>query len=283
MNKSFNFEQLPISLLTYILTTKSAPEVGSIPLVLQLERLGIVPVIFQGPIGGELPAKTYFSELMRTKNKYGYDLSPGELGCALGHLSILRRIAESQDPYAVILEDDVVLLDGFETLVSSADFFTPNGVRFLHLGGLEGVEPDRLFARKIDFQLQLFLIDPYSLGYLHRTCGYIVTRPAACLLVQALERAIFRIDDFQILGEILGPILLTEVVSHPIDLGKSKIEGERIALKALPKPQPKSLLRRIADDIRLTISFRARQLRSKRFRRKHGFVQFDKLRNPVRS
>ena len=52
-----------------------------------------------------------------------HSLTPGEIGCALSHLRCLGRMVEREDPVALVLEDDVLLSDEFETAVVGASAF----------------------------------------------------------------------------------------------------------------------------------------------------------------
>lgn len=42
---------------------------------------------------------------------YGRDIKPGEIGCALSHQKCYRRIMERNLPYALILEDDISIVE----------------------------------------------------------------------------------------------------------------------------------------------------------------------------
>ncbi len=53
-------------------------------------------------------------------NRYYKPLRRGEVGCYLSHLEVMRRFVASGKPYALVLEDDVVLADGFAALVVTA-------------------------------------------------------------------------------------------------------------------------------------------------------------------
>jgi GR25 family glycosyltransferase involved in LPS biosynthesis len=46
------------------------------------------------------------------------DLNSGEIGCSLSHLAIARRIIDEDYPYAVVLEDDVILDNSFIELIN---------------------------------------------------------------------------------------------------------------------------------------------------------------------
>jgi glycosyl transferase family 25 len=47
---------------------------------------------------------------------FGRELTKGEIGCALSHQSVYQRIGIQEEPYALVLEDDVTLIDGAKIL-----------------------------------------------------------------------------------------------------------------------------------------------------------------------
>jgi GR25 family glycosyltransferase involved in LPS biosynthesis len=69
----------------------------------QLDDLGL-PFRFFNAIDGSKMTATKFREAV------GVKLTPGEIGCGLSHLAVIREIAEGEHEYAAILEDDVFIL-----------------------------------------------------------------------------------------------------------------------------------------------------------------------------
>ena len=51
------------------------------------------------------------------------ELKPSEIGCALSHLSIYKRMLKDDIEEAIILEDDIILNDNFERFSSSLNIF----------------------------------------------------------------------------------------------------------------------------------------------------------------
>lgn len=51
------------------------------------------------------------------QRKHGKSSLPGELGCYLSHVEAIRQFLQSGHSYAVILEDDAILEDGFSQVV----------------------------------------------------------------------------------------------------------------------------------------------------------------------
>lgn len=56
---------------------------------------------------------TMWFRIMRRRN-----LRPGEVGCFLSHYGLWERLVETRTPYALILEDDARLEDGFREIVA---------------------------------------------------------------------------------------------------------------------------------------------------------------------
>lgn len=52
------------------------------------------------------------------KNRYDRDLVSGEIGCFLSHVKTLKTFLDSPDEFAVIIEDDAVLADGFNEVIN---------------------------------------------------------------------------------------------------------------------------------------------------------------------
>lgn len=102
----------------------------------------------------------------------GYRLYDGEIGCALSHLAIYRRMVERGIPMALVLEDDVVLDGGLKDRIEEIDKFA------------DGAKP------------QVFLLSAHGAMAAGKdgierieggTCadGYVITLPAAKIVLRA--------------------------------------------------------------------------------------------------
>lgn len=67
----------------------------------------------------------------------------GEIGCALSHLNIYKKMDEENISFACILEDDIIVLDGFKSKLNQLsewlDKDRPQVVRLNFSRGVEGV------------------------------------------------------------------------------------------------------------------------------------------------
>lgn len=75
----------------------------------QFDRLGLAYRFFDGVDGRALPAAALEAAAPPRRRRYWSHLTAGEIGCALSHLAVIRAIAAAPDPFALVLEDDVVL------------------------------------------------------------------------------------------------------------------------------------------------------------------------------
>lgn len=71
----------------------------------QLSRLNLDYEIVEAVDGSQLS----YTDIMRETRPLNYALSCGEIGCALSHINIYRRIASEGIPMALILEDDALI------------------------------------------------------------------------------------------------------------------------------------------------------------------------------
>lgn len=79
----------------------------------QLSKLGIKYTRQTAVLGSQYkPTLAEYDEIEALK-KGGHALRPNELGCALSHARVLEKIVTEQIPYALVLEDDVVLPPNF--------------------------------------------------------------------------------------------------------------------------------------------------------------------------
>ncbi len=79
---------------------------------------------FQDAIYGKDLSSEEVRKLVDQKIAYryeGFQLTPGEIGCALSHLSVYKKIICENLPYALILEDDVAICPKLANVVAAID------------------------------------------------------------------------------------------------------------------------------------------------------------------
>lgn len=113
-------------LKTYVISL-SYPE----KLMASLPELGLDPVWSPGVDGKKLTRE----EIAAHTSPVMTDLiTPSAMGCALAHIRTWEKIVENNDPYALIVEDDVVFVPDFEKKFKEIFPNTPADYDILYLG-----------------------------------------------------------------------------------------------------------------------------------------------------
>lgn len=124
----------------------------------------------------------------RTRFRIGRGLMPGEIGCALSHLKVYRKLLESSDKCLFIFEDDVTIGDGTASALDDiASFLSDTDVpAVVQLSGNvhEKVPVARGGERFVEFSS--------ALG----TYAYGVNRSAASMLLKEYNVIKMTIDNY---------------------------------------------------------------------------------------
>ncbi|WP_449543336.1 glycosyltransferase family 25 protein [Enterobacter ludwigii] len=140
-----------------------------------------------------------------------YAFLPGEIGCALSHQKIYKKMIDEKIGEALILEDDVVLNDDFKNVLE-------------HITVPE-VRPSVILLSRTNkfFQKKIKNI---STGYsLHKTLhattshSYIINNKAACSLLKGLN-PVWIVADKWGLFEDMSLVEVYSVVPHPVHLSE---------------------------------------------------------------
>lgn len=169
----------------------------------------------------------FFFQNCRLLNRRGYQLAPAEVGCILSHQLSLRALMDSDFEAAIIFEDDAIPTLKLQELIEKLQEGSLKD-RFIHLGGLDGIE----YSKNVYIRPNgsgFFVADYFSRKYLFRSCGYLIGKDVANKLLKAMDFALFRADDYSVIGHEIMPTLieLFPCVRHPIDLSSSLIEKDR--------------------------------------------------------
>ncbi|MCM5555138.1 glycosyltransferase family 25 protein [Pleomorphomonas sp. NRK KF1] len=106
-------------------------------------------------------------------------LLPTEVACFLSHRGVWQKIASGSDPWAMVVEDDVVFSPDAGEVLSSSDWF-PQGshvVKFETMGNRVELSA-RVYARKDGYKLRRLKDDHIG------AAGYILDRESAQFLVE---------------------------------------------------------------------------------------------------
>ncbi len=182
-------------------------------------------------------------------------MSRGEVGCALSHLGVYRKMLEDGAEFALVLEDDALLGDDLPAVLADLqqhlDPARPDAVLLSHIDkytrwGTRPLGRDRKLVRRY--------------GEWWRAHGYVVTRAAAQRLLDGLQ-PLWCAADYWSAFEKRGLVSVRAVVPYCIGLtelaDESALEGHRrsrrdrqgpaqhrllsapLRLSALPVPVPR--------------------------------------------
>lgn len=135
--------------------------------------------------GNDLPLSTYFDLAVAPQKKA---LSPGELGCTLSHVQVLRDFVASDSKYALICEDDVIQVDHVDLncIESEIQNLNLSPCFFLSLGGIQLNANNSVRGRiisKLIFSKNILKLHPYYFAHLSYTYAYIVDKSMAEVLI----------------------------------------------------------------------------------------------------
>lgn len=170
----------------------------------QLSLLNLEYEIVEAVDGSELS----YTDILRETRPLNYALSCGEVGCALSHINIYRRIAFENIPMALILEDDA-LID--HITVEAMSEIEQRNISFPTVTLLtEG-------AKYIDKPLHKsekkkhFIYEVLEAACSH---GYVINNSAACRMANFLYPVWMVADKWQVLKEY--SVCKVEAVTPPV-------------------------------------------------------------------
>ena len=160
-----------------------------------LAELGIGPVCWVGAVRGrDIPPaqRAAIAADSRSIARYGRVLTAGELGCALSHVKAYQQLLAGTEDYALVLEDDAVLVPEVVSLLSCEamrDWMNVSAPRVLLM------TPIRSFLRRGR--------QPFCNGYARvqvrrawEGYGYVINRAAAQVMCGVNTPAWLSADDW---------------------------------------------------------------------------------------
>ena len=155
------------------------------------------------------------------------ELSRGELGCALSHLSIYKLMVENDIKQAIIFEDDICINEGFLSVIQSIDTF-PDDWELVLLGYYQRKEKVyRKYQQQITPKYKLARLSDVSTG----AFGYLLNLKCAKKLINELSTIKQPIDHYTGDEKYIN---LYGITPRVVDVDKSLvggIESERLHLK----------------------------------------------------
>lgn len=183
-------------------------------------------------------------------------LSPGDKACTVSHMHLWRRIAGGDDPYAVVLEDDILLSSSAPSFLSSSGWI-PDGVGLIKPERY-GDENQLVVIGKPRISVQGRTLAPL-LSRHTGTGGYIISRALAARLAGMDEKIALPVDHLMfnpnnspIFGWLQPWQLLPAILDQRVEVGgATDIHRTRQATKPQGWDLVKRQIRRNYFDLRL--------------------------------
>lgn len=130
-----------------------------------------------------------------TKVRFTRELTNGEIGCFLSHRECWKRLLDSDEKWALIMEDDIDISSRAQEYLKSEDWI-PNGVKICQLSAQKRIIDGKIAVGscKVVSEVACLVIpvDPPPLG----TMAYLISREAAQLAVSMSDKLPAPVDNF---------------------------------------------------------------------------------------
>jgi len=139
-------------------------------------------------------SKLSYTDIMRETRPLNYALSCGEVGCALSHINIYRRITSEDIPLALILEDDALIDYRSVEIMSGIEERNTLPPTVTLLTEISQYIDKPTFSLKEGYYI-------YDVPEASRSHGYIINQSAARKLIESLYPIWMVADRWQTLRE----------------------------------------------------------------------------------
>lgn len=181
--------------------------------------------------GRKLSAKEYFQKTAHFVKYYNRMMSPSELGCSLSHFNIFADFLSSSEEFALVLEDDVIGTDNdIDKIIKISKLLNENAL--LICGCQDGLgSVDFLYGKK-NLNEQFWELSNFSYEYVLRTASYLVTKNSAKAILDYQNKEIMLADNWdKFFVNTPIKIYFTDIFAHPVELGNSHIEADRVIFR----------------------------------------------------
>ena len=163
----------------------------------EFQRIGITPERISGVDGKELSDEFIANNTpplnSSLKSEFPRELTKGEIGCFLSHKKAWKRLIESGERWACIVEDDVIFSDRAPKYLLSEDWI-PQQIEIAQIHSLKRSQEFYIKREIIPLQHAELLspVHPYPVG-----CqAYIISRETAIDAIQNSKKVAWPVDEF---------------------------------------------------------------------------------------
>lgn len=142
----------------------------------------------------EIQSWTYPLDHFATKVRFTRNITRGEVGCFLSHRKCWRRLVESDQLWAMCMEDDIVVSDLAAKYMKTDDWL-PSSIDVCQLSCLESCQKGRIGQKIIYIDDLMRLVQPLYPMPLGTQC-YLISKRAAKRALELSERLPAPVDNF---------------------------------------------------------------------------------------
>lgn len=199
----------------FVISLKGSPRRSVIAAA--LNKLGISFQFFDAIDGRALPPDVlaYIHES---------SLSPPEIGCALSHMAIYKRMVSLDIDRAVILEDDAIVGERLKEIIANADMI-PERADIINFFSADGYVWKRPSFKFLNFRLHK------ASGGISHAVGYFIRSRAARILIEANPKITKHADWPRGHGRLNFFLAMPFVVHHDPE-APSYLQDDRLAKEA---------------------------------------------------
>lgn len=174
----------------------------------QLSTLFFLSVEFISGVDGRLLNEKERHDkfnLEKFQLRYNQKVRPGEIGCTLSHQKCYRKLLDSTETAALILEDDIIVKEDIEEIIEKISKILQSSQPLIVLfSGRYMYMQKRRFCQNFD------LVDVFNASFTH---AYAINRAAAQLLIE--ERPEILADDWNYIRR--KGVKLKAILPHVVD------------------------------------------------------------------
>lgn len=198
-------------MITYVITLDEDPA-----LLTRLGKAGLNPVWFRGVRGATAKHEDVKPHVTPLFAEFG---AKSTIGCALSHLKVWKTFLSTSDEWAIVMEDDVILVDDFETHFADLQSHVPTDADVVYLGCFGCDSKSNFFTCAFNIlglcrdsydRVNQRVVRPRVALGLH---AYMVSRKGAKQLVKHLDGHIYNHIDMCIQGLAARGIVTTYAAS----------------------------------------------------------------------
>jgi len=231
-------------IIVYVISLESSRERRA-AMRLQLDSLGIPFRFFDAVDGRKMSAEALMAAAPRGGTDYGGLLLPGEIGCALSHLAVMREIAEGEHDYAAVIEDDVFVVPEAREFFDEQLLRTLPPFDILQLGAT---------TKRPQFTLDLGRVGAYRICTLPRwhkyMYGLIYTRGAARSIAASITDITAPIDNMVFHDRFPFGLRVIELRPAVVEVNYDFEVKHNLTSDIGVRPRPRRFFSKLARELR---------------------------------